>query len=329
MPCYYARVQGGASNGGRTTMPINDLEDFIQIAQRGSFGKAADSMFMTQSGMSKKVARLEERLGFSLFDRNTRSNELTPAGRIFYKGAIEIVGLYNDVVQHAREVSKQGRPVVHVGGDFSNVLAFSAAGILRGRVESAGLPFSVELDGGSGSVGVTPIERDGSIRRLMAKKYDLAIALVDDEVRKADVVTRDLFKDRLVFCVSSSSGFEDMQEIGLVDLKDYVFVEPTGWPVMNREVERLCIQAGFKPRRRVRYIESMGHLIVEGAPDEVIVTTLSMIQFVAPPKVSGLVKLRCADEDAYVTYAAVYRRDGETEEVRRCCALLGEATEAW
>ena len=309
-------------------MPIGDLEDFIQIAQRGSFGKAADSMYMTQSGMSKKVARLEEKLGFSLFDRNTRSNALTPAGRIFYKGAIEIVDFYNDVVRRAREASERGHMVVRVGGDLSNPLAFSAASILKGRVESLALPFGVALEE-TESVGLTTIEKDGSLQSLMARRFDMAIAVADDEVRNAPVVTCELFKDRLVFCVSAASGFSDMQTVELADLQSYVFVEPTGWPVFNREVERFCIRAGFKPKHRSRYIESMGHLVFDSAPDEVIATTMSMIHMVAPPKVSGVVRLLCSDEDVAVTYAGVCRRDNETKEVRRCFEMLCEITEDW
>ena len=53
---------------------------FIRVAQLGSFTAAAENLNLTQSAVSKRIAWLEHRIGFSLFHRNSRQVNLTSQG---------------------------------------------------------------------------------------------------------------------------------------------------------------------------------------------------------------------------------------------------------
>jgi len=57
------------------------LRAFRLAAQHHSFARAAESLFITPSGLSLLIKELEKRVGFRLFDRTTRRVELTPNGR--------------------------------------------------------------------------------------------------------------------------------------------------------------------------------------------------------------------------------------------------------
>lgn len=61
---------------------LADLELFLNVARYGSFTKAGEKMFMTQSGVSKRISQIENELGLTLFIRNKRELVLTPAGRV-------------------------------------------------------------------------------------------------------------------------------------------------------------------------------------------------------------------------------------------------------
>ncbi|MCK8044601.1 LysR family transcriptional regulator [Shewanella sp. 1CM18E] len=54
---------------------------FIRVAQLGSFTAAAENLNLTQSAVSKRIAWLEHRIGFSLFHRNSRQVNLTSQGK--------------------------------------------------------------------------------------------------------------------------------------------------------------------------------------------------------------------------------------------------------
>lgn len=59
---------------------LNDLAAFSAIAQEGSITGAAKKLQLPKSNLSRRLARLEERLGVSLIERNTRSSRLTSIG---------------------------------------------------------------------------------------------------------------------------------------------------------------------------------------------------------------------------------------------------------
>ena len=66
----------------------NDLYLFMQVVREGSFTAAAQRLGLAQSGISRSVRELEERLGVQLLARTTRRLSLTHAGEQLYR-AIE------------------------------------------------------------------------------------------------------------------------------------------------------------------------------------------------------------------------------------------------
>jgi LysR family nitrogen assimilation transcriptional regulator len=62
-------------------MTLNQLEYFIQVAEHGSFSKAALVLDVAQPALSRQVRALETELHETLFLRNGRGVELTEAGR--------------------------------------------------------------------------------------------------------------------------------------------------------------------------------------------------------------------------------------------------------
>ncbi len=68
-------------------MDWNKLRTFYHVASVGSFSKAAESLNITQSALSRQIIDLEQGLKKSLFFRRARGLELTKHGEIIYKTA--------------------------------------------------------------------------------------------------------------------------------------------------------------------------------------------------------------------------------------------------
>lgn len=68
-------------------MELTWIDDFLMLEQTRNFTRAASLRHTTQSAYSRRVARLEEWLGCTLFKRNTRPVELTPEGTAFLSRA--------------------------------------------------------------------------------------------------------------------------------------------------------------------------------------------------------------------------------------------------
>lgn len=65
-------------------MELAWAQAFAAVAECGSFSAAAESLFVAQSVVSKRVQKLEQQLGVRLLDRSRRQVELTAAGRSAY-----------------------------------------------------------------------------------------------------------------------------------------------------------------------------------------------------------------------------------------------------
>ncbi|MEX0534217.1 LysR family transcriptional regulator [Raoultella terrigena] len=65
----------------------NELYLFMQVVREGSFTAAAQRLGLAQSGISRSVRELEERLGVQLLVRTTRRLSLTQAGEQLYQTA--------------------------------------------------------------------------------------------------------------------------------------------------------------------------------------------------------------------------------------------------
>ncbi len=72
-------------------MDTQSLKYFIAAAECGSFTKAAEQLFTTQSNVSKHIKRLEVYLGASLFTRDGRNPQLTNTGQMFFYEAKDLV----------------------------------------------------------------------------------------------------------------------------------------------------------------------------------------------------------------------------------------------
>ncbi|RAH97296.1 LysR family transcriptional regulator [Acuticoccus sediminis] len=71
---------------------LNKLEMFIMVANEGHFGRAAESLGITQPTLSAGIKQLEEQLGVQLIFRGSRFGGLTPEGQRALVWARRIVG---------------------------------------------------------------------------------------------------------------------------------------------------------------------------------------------------------------------------------------------
>ena len=81
-------------------MELKWLEDFVSLAETGSFSQSADQRFITQSAFSRRIRALEEWLGVRLIDRSTYPTQLTAAGHEFREIAAKTGETFGNIRNH-------------------------------------------------------------------------------------------------------------------------------------------------------------------------------------------------------------------------------------
>jgi DNA-binding transcriptional LysR family regulator len=91
------------------------LKAFLLTARHQSFSRAAEELFITQSGMSLLVRELETQLGFRLLHRTTRRVSLTEAGTRFFPVAERSLSALESAATSIGRAAGDARPRLSVG----------------------------------------------------------------------------------------------------------------------------------------------------------------------------------------------------------------------
>ena len=99
-------------------MEIRQLKYFAAVADTLNFSRAAETLFISQSALSKQIADLERELGMVLLQRDKRSVRLTPAGKVFLNEAKVILMRMDTIpilLKNTEDIEKKGKRNVFIG----------------------------------------------------------------------------------------------------------------------------------------------------------------------------------------------------------------------
>jgi len=85
------------------------VEAFLAIAEQGGFRKAAATLHITQTALSRRLKNLEDLLGVRLVERTTRSVALTRIGENFLPRARRLMGDLTSALIELRETGEAQR----------------------------------------------------------------------------------------------------------------------------------------------------------------------------------------------------------------------------
>ena len=87
-------------------MEFNQLEYVVEVADTGSFSKAAEHLFYSQPALTQQIIKLEKELCVQLFHRSHGNVTLTEAGTVFVKYAHSILLNKNDALSVMNDFSQ-------------------------------------------------------------------------------------------------------------------------------------------------------------------------------------------------------------------------------
>jgi LysR family transcriptional regulator for bpeEF and oprC len=165
---------------------LQGMRVFSQVAELGSFARAAEVMDMSRAMASSYVAQLEKHLGTRLLHRTTRKVSVSPEGAVYLERCRRIlseVQAADDEMRHAR-ARPQGRLRVDVPIAFGRYLLMPALPTFTERYPEMALE----------------VRFNDRIVDLTAEHIDVAIR--GGEVRSPDLIARRIATSRLVTCAA-------------------------------------------------------------------------------------------------------------------------------
>lgn len=181
---------------------------FISVVDDGSFSAAGKKYFLSQSAISQQISRLENELGFNLFDRQSYRPCLTDEGKQYYELCKKIVNQYENELQQIEEDYKQKQNTITVGitGPFEKK-------IIPSIIKSFKNQYDVTID-----VKVSDLQ--DCILELKNRSIDVGFGLVNDFKHSKELVCFNIYSSHVCVVTSLNHPLSHKDKITIDELKD-------------------------------------------------------------------------------------------------------------
>ncbi|PYX79943.1 MAG: LysR family transcriptional regulator [Acidobacteria bacterium] len=103
-------------------MDFDQLITFLEVAKQGSFSRAGEKVFRSQSAVSAQIRQLEQEYGDRLLDRSGKSVKLTPAGQVLFEYAERLKSLRDESLMAVADHGRTPRGTLSIGANEATCL---------------------------------------------------------------------------------------------------------------------------------------------------------------------------------------------------------------
>jgi DNA-binding transcriptional LysR family regulator len=187
---------------------LTAMRVFVRVAERGSFGRAADELEISRPAASAHVAALEKHLGARLLNRTTRRVALTAEGTEFLRRTRRILEELRDAEETLRDTRSkpQGKLRVDVPVAFGRYLLLPALPEFTRRYPL------IELD----------LRLNDRIVDLVAERVDVALRV--GPIRQSGLAARRVSQLNVVTCAAPAYLKDRGEPKTPYDLRDHTLV---------------------------------------------------------------------------------------------------------
>ena len=233
-------------------MELAQLEAFLAAAERGSFRRAAEALFLSQPSLSARVHALEVELGVPLFHRMGRGVRLTEMGKAF-----------RPYTERAIETLRQGREVVDTARDASGGVLQIASARAIGTYTLPSILDKFRQEYPSIKVHIN-VGRSSNVLQMVADEevqVGLSRMLTDQ-----DVVTIHLYDEDICLATGPQHPFAVRGEASIYEVAQeplILYDRDSSYFVL---IGQVCREAGISPRVEMTLdsIEATKHMVELG-----------------------------------------------------------------
>jgi DNA-binding transcriptional LysR family regulator len=279
------------------------LRYFTAIANYLNFHRAAESLHISQPGLSRQIAQLEFHLGTQLLIRDRKSVSLTPAGQFLKQQLIPQLNRLNMIYEETRQIGAGKSGEIRIGFLGSAIQKVIPDLLLAMKTSHPELRASLE-------------ERSNQdqVTALLEERMDLGFVRLSELPNELEscTVVRETFSLVLPkqHCITAGS-FESVAQLSD---QEFILFSPEYSPDYYRTVLSICEDAGFHPRvsHKSVHAQTIFRLVAAGLGVAIVPTSLQQgfnleIKFIELKNISQRAQLK-----------AVWKRDHHNRALDAC-----------
>ncbi len=233
-------------------LDVKRMRILKEVADKGSFSAAAESLSYTQSAVSQQIAALEREANTQLVTRGSRGIRLTEAGEALTKHA-------DAILTRLADAEAELEAIAGLRGGRLRLAAFPTVGATLMPLAIANFRSrhpDIELT-------VRQLEPEDSIPMLKAGELDIALT-IEPSVRPEDregIESQFLLDDPMYAALPLTSPLATKAKLRLKDLAGEAWIGTTDSCSCGELVRNQCIRLGFEPHIT---FESDDYLAIQG-----------------------------------------------------------------
>src|SRR4051794_20988693 len=218
-------------------LDVRRLKVLREVAARGSFSAAAESLSYTQSAVSQQIAALERECAAKLLERGPRGVRLTDAGRALVQHADAILARIDDAEEELAAIAG-------LRGGRLRIATFQSAGATL--VPRAVGEFHRRHPGVELTVKQEELE---AVEMLVAGEVDLALVMDFESLPHpaADLDLTKLLDDPYDVVLPQGHALANRPAVDMADLRGERWIVATRCTGCREGVVDACRSAGFEP----------------------------------------------------------------------------------
>lgn len=219
------------------------LECFIAVAECLHFRKAAERLFISQPALTQQIKRLEALIRAPLFDRNTRSVFLTPAGDALLRKTRHLQAETEEIIRHVQSIAKGEGGFLRIGFTPTAACSSLTEAIYRFTSSTANI-----------EIGLQEMNSIDMFAALRQRKFD--VAFMRPIGIEQDILMETLYQEPLLYCSRSDRISRGMQSITIEQVVEQPLIEYDSRisPYFNSLLSRIFFESGLQPKYSHRSI---------------------------------------------------------------------------
>jgi len=291
-------------------MDTKQVQCFLAIAECKNFTEAAARLYISQPAVSRHISNLEKELGVTLFKRDKRSVELTPAGGVIQKGLLRVSEDFSAVIKEAERIQQDSVSALRVG--IAHYISYHS------------LPLTIYQflrNTESQTIYLESFECSNFGESIRKGEYDIIITFVKS-LQCQDGIEYKPIMHCPVQALCAKALIEGKEHLGIkaLDNMDFFVPDPNVFPGAEEDIKALCRLNGMSCR---------SISVVPNTTTLVIMCTTEQGAILLHKEAGGLLSL---DVDKLAFFPTpikhelviAYRKDSRNPAVRALVKLLDE-----